>query len=98
MIKRVVVMGTEQKKNASMIAMAILNTFLFYLSRCFVVLVNCSPGGACSLSLMRMMEYRMTNRTAGIKLNVVNTTDVVILNGPGFFEGSIPIKVTRSNK
>ena len=73
MIRFVVVMGTVQKKNASTIAMAILNTFLFFLSRCFVALVNSSPGGACSLSLMRMMEYRMTNRTAGIKLNAVYT-------------------------
>ena len=56
-------MGTQQSENANTIAHAILNTFLFLFARFFSALFDCSPGRACCLSLMTMMEYRMTSRT-----------------------------------
>ena len=62
-IKPRVSMGTQQSENANTIAHAILNTFLFLFARFFSALFDCSPGRVCSLSLMTMMEYRMTSRT-----------------------------------
>ena len=62
-VKPIVSMGTQQSENANTIAHGILNTFLFLIARFFSALFDCSPGRAGSLSLMTMMEYRMTSRT-----------------------------------
>ena len=48
--------GIQQMKNATTIAMVILSTFLFVHVLCSSALANCSPGWACFLSLIRMME------------------------------------------
>ena len=55
-VKRLLKKGIQQMKNTTTIAIAILSTFLFLLVLCFSALAHCSPGWACFLSLIMMME------------------------------------------